>query len=100
MAQFDSKALEHLKKLCRIDCDEKEDPILLKDFNRILDYMTQLNEVDTTGIEPCNYVLRSMMNNLMREDTPEELLPRERFLSNAPEQIGGMIRTPPVLKDL
>ena len=62
--------------------------------------MAQLNEVDTTGVEPCNYVLKSMLKNLMREDSVGELLPRERFLSNAPDQIGGMVRTPPVLKDI
>lgn len=100
MAQFDSAALEHLKKLCRTECDESENQVLLKNFNDILDYMAQLNEVDTTDVEPCNYVLKSMLNNLMREDTVQDVLPRERFLNNAPDQIGGMVRVPPVLKDL
>lgn len=100
MAQFNSETLDHLKKLCRIECDEAEDQILLRNFHDILDYMTQLNEVNTDGVEPCNYVLRSMLKNLMREDEVKDLLPREKFLNNAPDQIGGMIRTPPVLKDL
>jgi len=100
MSQFDSKTLEQLKKLCHIDCEKEEEIDILKSLSRILDYIDQLNEIDTKGIESCNYVLTSMSKKLMREDAVEELLPRERFLANAPDQIGGMVRTPPVLKDL
>jgi len=100
MSQFNTEALEHLKKLCRIDCDEEEQIDILHSLNRILEYMNQLGELDTEGVEPCNYVLRSMLKNLMREDTVQDLLPRETFLANAPDQIGGMVRTPSVLKDL
>jgi aspartyl-tRNA(Asn)/glutamyl-tRNA(Gln) amidotransferase subunit C len=100
MSQFNSDTLDHLKKLCRIDCSEEEDKDLLSALQNVLAYMDQLNEIDTKNVKPCNYVLRSMLKNLMREDVVKDLLPRERFLNNAPEQIGGMIRTPSVLKDL
>jgi aspartyl-tRNA(Asn)/glutamyl-tRNA(Gln) amidotransferase subunit C len=100
VSQFDSQTLEHLKQLCRIDCSEEEDFDILANMGRILDYIDQLGEINTEGVEPCSYVLRGMLHNLMREDTEGELLPRERFLANAPDQVGGMIRTPPVLKDL
>jgi len=98
MAQFDSQALEHLKKLCRIDCTPEEDVELLDSLKRVLDYVGQLNEVNTEGVKTCRYVLRSMLKNQMREDEVKDLLPREQFLANAPDQIGGMIRVPPVLK--
>lgn len=98
MPKFDSQDLEHLKKLCRLDCTPEEEADILSSIPKILQYMEQLNEVDTEGVRTCRYVLRSMMKNRMREDVAGDLLPREQFLSNAPDQIGGMIRVPPVLK--
>lgn len=98
MPHFDHQTLQHLKKLCRIDCSEEEEKDLLHSLNRVLEYVTQLKEVDTEGVPTCTYVLRSMLKNRMREDITTDLLPREQFLANAPDQIGGMIRVPPVLK--
>lgn len=100
MADFDSKTLEHLKKLCRIDCDPKEEADILVSLKRVLAYIEQLNEVDTEGASPSSYVLRSMAKTVWREDVPQDLVPREQFLANAPDQIAGMIRVPPVLKAL
>lgn len=98
MSRFDARFLEHLKKLCRIDCTAEEEAILLEDLNRALAYIDQLSELKTEGVNPCNYVLRAMLRNRMREDRVADLLSREAFLSNAPDQVGGMIRIPPVLK--
>ena len=39
-----------------------------------------------------------MLKNRMREDEVKEVLSREEFLANAPDQIGGMIRIPPLMK--
>ncbi|HSX25427.1 MAG TPA: Asp-tRNA(Asn)/Glu-tRNA(Gln) amidotransferase subunit GatC [Chlamydiales bacterium] len=98
MADFDHQTLAHLKKLCRIDCSEEEDADIQASLSRVLDYMAQLNEVPTEGVKTCRFVLRSMLKNTMREDEVKDPLPREEFLANAPDQIGGMIRVPPVLK--
>lgn len=100
MSQFDRTTLENLKKLCRIDINENEEADILRSLSRVLNYVSQLNEVPTEGVEPCNYVLRSMLTNQMREDIVQEVLPREIFLANTPDQIGGMVRTPPILKDI
>jgi aspartyl-tRNA(Asn)/glutamyl-tRNA(Gln) amidotransferase subunit C len=98
MAKFDSKSLEHLKKLCRIQCTEEEDRDIMNNIDRVLNYAEQLNEIDTSNTKTCRYVLRGMQRGQMREDEPKDLLPRDQFLSNAPDQIGGMIRVPPILK--
>ena len=98
MAHFDKQSLEHLKKLCRIDCTPQEDEDILHSLNRVLEYVAQLAEVETGDAKSCRYVLRGMLKNRMREDEVKDILPRDQFLANAPEQIGGMVRTPPVLK--
>lgn len=92
--------LSDLKKLCRIRCSTEEEKDLLDSIQRILEYVRNLNEVDTTETKPCNYVLQEMASSSLREDIIGEQLSREQFLANAPDQTGGMIRVPPVMKSL
>lgn len=100
MTCFDRHALEHLKKLCRIDLEPEEEADLLNSLKRILEYIEQLDEVNTEGVQPCSYVLRGMIENTWREDVPSVGLSREQFLDNAPDQIAGMVKVPPILKTL
>jgi aspartyl-tRNA(Asn)/glutamyl-tRNA(Gln) amidotransferase subunit C len=96
MSKLDSELLNYLTKLCRIDCTEKEQELLLEDLKKILTYVEQLQEVDTENVEPCNHVLSEIMN-VMRDDVAEDSFKSELFMNNSPEQVDGMIRTPPVI---
>lgn len=98
MANFDHQTLEHLKRLCKIDCTDEENEDILSSLRRVLDYVEQLKEVNTEHTKTCRYVLRGMLKVTLRQDIVTDLLPREEFLANAPDQIGGMIRVPPILK--
>jgi aspartyl-tRNA(Asn)/glutamyl-tRNA(Gln) amidotransferase subunit C len=97
MAQFDEEELDKLTHLCRIACTSDEKKALHHQLSNILQYIEQLNEVVTDGVEPCHQVLETR-SNVVREDTVSDLLPRETFLANAPAHVGGMIRVPPVIK--
>ena len=97
MAHLDKNMIQYLTQLSRIECTEEEQTALLKDLENILQYIDLLDEVDTENVAPCNHVLEEV-TNVMREDEVGETLPRKVFLENAPAQIGGMIRVPPVIK--
>ena len=97
MANLNKKAIQDLIRLCRIDCNEEEQEKLLADLESILTYIDQLNEVDTENVQPCNHVLEGAVN-VMREDKRGPTLSRDAFLANAPSQVSGMIRVPPVIK--
>ena len=97
MTQLNKNVIKNLIQLSRIDCTEEEQQALLNDLQKILTYMDQLNEIDTTNVQPCNHVLAEI-TNVMRDDLVANVMPREVFLSNAPAQVGGMIKVPPVLK--
>jgi len=99
MTKFDAHTLNHLKKLCRLDCSPEEGEEILSSLQKILDSMEELNEVNTDNVAPCNFVLRAMGGLKVREDLPGEVLPRDTFLSNCPDQVGGMVKVPPVLKE-
>jgi aspartyl-tRNA(Asn)/glutamyl-tRNA(Gln) amidotransferase subunit C len=98
MAKFDQKTLEYLKGLCRIECTDEENRDILESLPKILDYVAQLEEVNTDGVKTCRYVLRGMSKTQLRDDQIKDVLSREDFLSNVPDQIGGMVRVPPILK--
>ncbi len=97
MADLDKKTIQKLTRLCRIDCSEEEQEALLVDLKKILGYMDLLQEINTDDVQPCNHVLEEIVN-VMRADVVGEKLDRDTFLSNAPSQIGGMVRVPPIIK--
>lgn len=97
MAELTQETIKNLAKLSRIHCTPEEATALLGDLRKILEYIEQLNEVDTANTVPCYQVSEGLVN-VMREDEVSEHLPREIFLANAPDQIGGMIRVPPIMQ--
>lgn len=97
MADLTRESIQTLAQLSRIHCSKEEEDRLLLDLGKILRYVDQLNEVDTSNVPPCYQVLEGLVN-VMREDEVKDPLSRELFLANAPDQVGGMIRVPPVLQ--
>lgn len=98
MSTLDKKTIAKLTKLSRIDCTDQEQDALLNDLKKIIDYIEQLQEVNTDNVSPCNHVLADIVN-VMREDIAGPTLPRDEFIANAPSHIGGLIRVPPILKN-
>lgn len=104
MAEINKETIQYLTRLCRIDCTEEEQEALLKDLKKILTYIEQLQEVDTSNTPACNHVLEEVSNvnanvnvNVMREDVVGKVLNRDVFLSNT-LHTGGLVRIPPVIK--
>ena len=52
MAKVTEENLAHLAKLCRIACSAQKREALLKDFQQIVNYVEQLSQIDTEGVEP------------------------------------------------
>jgi aspartyl-tRNA(Asn)/glutamyl-tRNA(Gln) amidotransferase subunit C len=94
---MDDPTIAMLAKLSRIALTADESQSIKKDLAKILKYVDELKEVDVEGITPCNHVIEGV-TNVMRDDEVSETMPRETLLANAPDQIGGMIRVPPVMR--
>lgn len=97
MVQITKENLEHLAKLCRIGCDQEKQEKLLQDFREIVVYVEKLNEVDTSQVEPCNYVTEGLTATPLREDIPQKTLDRDAFLKGSPNSIAGLVRVPLVI---
>ncbi len=97
MSDLSKESLVALSKLCRIELSEDELVELSEKLKNVLDYAELLQEVDVSDLAPYSHVDEQGISSL-REDKAGEHLPRDTFLSNAPDQVGGMIRVPPVMK--
>ena len=97
MSNFDKESLNALENLCKIKLTDQEIQDFSKSLKRIIDYIETLNEVDTEGVDPCNYVLMDMQKNVFREDEVKPSLSREAFLKNAPDQVAAMLKVPQVI---
>lgn len=73
----------HVAKLARLELTEEEKVKFSKQLGDILKYMEQLNEVDTTGVEPMNHPID--FSNVMRDDVVHYEQTREELMANAPD---------------
>lgn len=87
--------VEQIAKLARLKFDENEIENLTKDMNKILDYMDQLNELDTDNIEPLSHPLD--LSNVMREDKLKESISRDDVFKNAPSHNEEFFKVPKVI---
>jgi len=97
MAEITKENLRHLARLCRIACSPEKEEKLLRDFKEIVAYVDKLGEVNTEGIEPCNYVTEGLAATPLRDDIPQKPLDKETFLKGAPDSIAGLVRVPPIM---
>lgn len=88
--------IEHVVLLARLKLTESEKELFPGQVNSIINYMDQLNELDTTNIEPTAHILS--MKNIFREDNATASLPQEKAMQNAPERDGSFYRVPKIIE--
>src|SRR5271166_5202435 len=65
-------------------------------LNSIVDYVAQLQELDTTGVEPLAHGIE--LRNVFRDDVRGKALEREQALANAPRRDAVGFLVPAVLE--
>ncbi|WP_066071386.1 Asp-tRNA(Asn)/Glu-tRNA(Gln) amidotransferase subunit GatC [Neobacillus soli] len=95
MSQISNEQVKHVANLARLAITEEEAEKFTKQLDAIITFAEQLNELDTSNVEPTYHVLD--MKNVLREDIPQKGLPLEEVLKNAPEHQDGQIRVPSIL---
>ncbi len=88
-----------IAELARLHFSESELTEFIAQFQRILDYIEQLERVNTEGVEPTSHVslTAAFEKHLFREDEVKPSLPVEKSLANAPDPGDGHFRVPKVL---
>ena len=85
----------YVADLARLNLDEAAIDKFAGQIGEILDYVDQLNEVDTAGVKPTSHAIS--LTNALREDEQQEHLDREKVLANAPQKEEGNFVVPKVV---
>jgi len=94
--KIDKNTTLKIAKLSRIKIDNSEIEELSAELNSILDWVEQLNEVNTDNIEPLSNV--SMSKLPFREDIQNNEDKSSDVLSNAPEKLENYYVVPKVVE--
>jgi aspartyl-tRNA(Asn)/glutamyl-tRNA(Gln) amidotransferase subunit C len=81
--------------LARLELSAADLETMTRQLSSIIDYVTQLQQVNTDGVEPLAHPLP--IQNVFRADEPKESLPADEALANAPDRQGDFYGVPAVL---
>lgn len=83
--------IKHVAKLANLPVTDQELEKYSNQLSKILDYIDQLNEVDTTNVEPTYNV--SGKNTVLAQDQVKDSLTQNEAISNASVQKDGFFVT-------
>ena len=92
----DINTIRSLAHLARLEFNETKEQEMLSDLNKILNWMEQLNELNTDNVEPLIHMSEEV--NVMREDLAENTVTHEEALRNAPKKDSDYFRVPKVME--
>lgn len=96
MAKLSKEEVKHVAHLARLAITEEEAEKFTEQLGKITEFVEQLNELDTTNVEPTSHVFP--IANVLREDEPKQGLPLEKVLLNVKEHEGGQIKVPSIIE--
>jgi len=93
---LDTETARKVAHLARIRVEEDELPALAGEFNAILGFIEQLQEVDVEGVEPMTSVTPQRLKR--REDVVTDGDQQDKVLANAPDAREGFFAVPKVVE--
>lgn len=88
-------------ELANLELTPEESGSMLVDLNAILDYVAELNELDTAGITPLAQVselVDAAGSSVLRPDVTVPCLDRAEVMREAPETDGTFFKVPKVIE--
>ncbi|MCB9032711.1 MAG: Asp-tRNA(Asn)/Glu-tRNA(Gln) amidotransferase subunit GatC [Chitinophagales bacterium] len=92
----DDALIEKLSNLNKLEFNADEKELIKEDLTKILNFMEQLNELDTEGVEPLKYINEDV--NVFREDVVKYYITKQEALENAPIKDSDYIKVPKFVK--
>ena len=93
---IDENTAAKVAKLARIEVESQDLTVLAKEFNDILGFIEQLNEVDVEGTEPMTSVTPQKL--IRRSDNVTDGNKQASVLNNAPISREGFYAVPKVVE--
>jgi aspartyl-tRNA(Asn)/glutamyl-tRNA(Gln) amidotransferase subunit C len=92
---LDNETVHNIARLARLKIEDSEVEKYRSEISNILDLVTQMQAVDTTGIEPMTHPFDATMR--LRADEVTESNQREKFQAIAPSAERGLYLVPKVI---
>ena len=89
------ETVRHIAHLSRLKLTGEEVARFGEQLSAILTHVEQLNELDTSQVEPSAHALP--VHNVFREDVVRASLTADQALANAPQRDGSFFKVPKVL---
>ncbi len=87
--------VERIAKLAKLEFTDAEKEKFTHQMNKILEYMEQLNSLDTSNVEPLSHVIE--LRNVFRADEVKPGVSAEEALKNAPAKNDQFFKVPKVI---
>ena len=88
--------VDHIAHLSRLEFNGSEKENIKTDLIKIIDFVDQLNAVDTADVQPLIFMTNAI--NVLREDKFEPSITQEEALKNAPMHDSDYFKIAKVLK--
>jgi aspartyl-tRNA(Asn)/glutamyl-tRNA(Gln) amidotransferase subunit C len=96
--------VRHVADLASLELTAEELPRMARDLNAVLGYIAQLNELDTSQIEPMAQVGAALGSSpaaageTLRSDVVKDSVDRAEVMAAAPESDGRFFKVPKVIE--
>jgi aspartyl-tRNA(Asn)/glutamyl-tRNA(Gln) amidotransferase subunit C len=100
-AKVTVEEVQRVAELAHLELTPDETPRMMHDLNAILDYVAELNELDTVGVIPLAQVselLDAAGAGVLRDDVLLASLDRATVLAQAPETDQAFFKVPKVIE--
>jgi aspartyl-tRNA(Asn)/glutamyl-tRNA(Gln) amidotransferase subunit C len=94
------KDVRRVAELAYLELSAEEELRMQRDLSAILDYVTELNELDTSAVAPMAQVAEVLGTHetVLRADTVAASLERAPVMASAPESDGQFFKVPKVIE--
>ena len=88
--------VEHIAKLAKLEIKQDEITEFTSQFNKMLEYVDKLNELDTENVEPLIHPVEG--ENVFRVDSLKNSISTEDALKNSASKTEEYFKVPKVIK--
>ena len=94
--RVDDALIDKLSRLAMLDFDATEREEIKTDLEKMIGFVDKLKELDTSGVEPLLHISGEV--NVLRDDTPANMITKEDALKNASLRDKNFFLVPKVIK--
>jgi len=93
--EINDALIDRLSFLSKLEFKGEKREAIKKDLSKIIDFVAQLEKVDTEGVEPLIHMTPAV--NVLRKDVSEQEYTQKQALQNAPVSDSDYFKVPKVL---